>query len=448
MKKNFRQKRYFILFGIFFISLFLGTFAFADNSKMNFIEIQEFYYNEAEELVMTWTVSSSFKEDLDNLLLTFPEYENFETTGAFIKTLSNINDSSSLSRIEFIVNNDISFWPAFSSDYLNNNCIYTQDNSGGYDPFDVVGLKYFDFGNVSCTMKFSSFIKRSNYPIIYPKNGIFITKSDIDDFYYSDFLEDAEITIDQNRFMTTASAKNSYNDTRFFFSNSLPILEPYFDNVLLGNFPFTNGSTPVPINGECGTANGSTFDWDDFDNQDFCSAGDFYLAGDNGERIIYACEGLNGGTTQYNCFADYYYDLDPTITDVIDFDFEDFEYDFEEGDVSKNWIIDIFKFLFLPREQTLEKFFITFDNFKQKIPFGYIYLIQNKFKEVSLESTDEFALDLNLLGEEYEVFSVASLKEQIGENTFNIFYNTMKYLIWIIFALYLITKVQKLFNND
>ncbi len=207
--------------------------------------------------------------------------------------------------------------------------------------------------------------------------------------------------------------------------------------------------TPVPIDGECGTANGGHFSTRP-DVSTLCSAESYVFLPSYVETPAgwtWICGGYHGGTQAY-CSADFDYDLDPTIDDVIDFDWDDFDYDFEEGDVSKNWLIDVFKFLFLPREETLEKFFTTFDDFKQKIPFGYIYLIQNKFKEVSLESTDEFALDLNLLGEEYEVFSVTSLKEKIGENTFNIFYNIMKALIWIVFALYLITKVQKLFNNN
>ena len=75
----------------------------------------------------------------------------------------------------------------------------------------------------------------------------------------------------------------------------------------IDNFVISDTLPSSSIDGLCGSANGSTFDWADFDNQDFCSAGDFYLLGDNGETIKYACQGLNGGTTQYYCSADYYY---------------------------------------------------------------------------------------------------------------------------------------------
>ena len=79
------------------------------------------------------------------------------------------------------------------------------------------------------------------------------------------------------------------------------------DNTYIDNFTISDTIPSSAIDGVCGSANSSTFDWADFDNQDFCSAGNFYLSGDNGERIIYACEGLNGGITQYNCSANYYY---------------------------------------------------------------------------------------------------------------------------------------------
>lgn len=234
-----------------------------------------------------------------------------------------------------------------------------------------------------------------------------------------------------------------YPDGRWGGRTEIYNSEPVYDLIPWGETP------EYPINGECGTANGGHFSTPP-EVSTLCSEESYLIFPSFVETPAgwtWICGGYNGGTQAY-CSADYSYDLDPTISDVIDFDFDDFSYDFEEGDVSKNWLIDVFKFLFLPREQTLQKFFTAFDNFKTKIPFGYIYLIQDKFNEVSLESTDEFALNLELLGEDYEVFSVTSLKQNIGENTFNIFYNTMKALIWIAFVLYLITRSRKLFNNN
>jgi hypothetical protein len=223
------------------------------------------------------------------------------------------------------------------------------------------------------------------------------------------------------------------------------------DGIYLDNFKISDtllSNDPDPVDATCGSSDRQTYSYPTTLPEDFCATGELITPSlvYDGYGWNWSCSGLYGGESvsceAYNSLSD------PTIDDVIDFDWDDFDYDFEEEDVSKNWLIDIFKFLFLPREQTLQKFFTTFDNFKQKIPFGYIYLIRDKFKEVSLESTDEFALNLELLGEDYEVFSVTSLKQKIGENTFNIFYDIMKALIWIVFALYLIVKVQKLFNNN
>ncbi|MFA6936374.1 MAG: hypothetical protein WCQ75_03490 [Bacilli bacterium] len=95
------------------------------------------------------------------------------------------------------------------------------------------------------------------------------------------------------------------------YTSNLNTLEEFgnYSNVpvYIDNFVISSSIPSSSIDGVCGSANSSTFDWADFDNQDFCSAGDFYLSGDNGERIVYACTGLNGGTTQYNCSANYYY---------------------------------------------------------------------------------------------------------------------------------------------
>ena len=433
MKKRNKNKIILVL------GLFLTFFCFNINAVNaetgdKGIIIERFEYDENDELILSWSVDYGYSEWRQQRMIDL--YDYYEDLVDVI-----YSGQTTVSPAYFGIHDENVGEIFFIYDFI--------------DCFEVTGsgknqkISAEDFGTKICSMKFTAF---GGHPQIhqnpvYPANGQYVKKSDIDAHYTTDFLESISLSFNRGSYIFNYQT-SAYPGGPVTSSGAYP------NYYIIPEAPFTMSSifpiksSPSPIDGVCGSANGSTFDWDDFDNQDFCSSGDFYLAGDNGERIIYHCAGLNGGTNQYNCFADYYYNLDPVITDVIDFDFDDFEYDFEEGDVSKNWLIDVFKFLFLPREQTLEKFFTAFDNFKQKIPFGYIYLIRDKFKEVSLESTDEFALNLELLGEDYEVFSVTSLKEQIGENTFNIFYNTMKALIWFIFVLYLITKSQKLFNNN
>ena len=78
--------------------------------------------------------------------------------------------------------------------------------------------------------------------------------------------------------------------------------------------PFTapSGENWFPLeynavtDGVCGTADGSTFNYADYDTQDWCSAGDFYFSGTeyNG-TMLYSCTGTGGGTTD-NCSASYY----------------------------------------------------------------------------------------------------------------------------------------------
>jgi hypothetical protein len=410
----------FSLIGIFVFgqvdAVFIRSWsAWSDNGGMEVIGLE---YDENDVLVMTFT---------------FHEYED-AMDGDIITRGGIVFDQNNDGRILGIRQNQQTY-PNEGVSYmqLRDPIIYAGDCITG-------GVDWWDYSwDYNATGQYSGFwVDSGNYCSICfeSPNGGCLTKDEIGD---PPFYENYSLPYYLHARIGEAY---EYSDGHWYDGSGIYNSEPVYDLI-----PW--GETPVPIDGECGIANGGHFSTRP-DVSTLCSAESYVFLPSYVETPAgwtWICGGYNGGTQAY-CSADFDYDLDPTIDDVIDFDWDDFDYDFEEEDVSKNWLIDVFKFLFLPREETLQKFFTAFDDFKQKIPFGYIYLIQNKFKEVSLESTDEFALDLNLLGEEYEVFSVTSLKEKIGENTFNIFYNTMKALIWIVFALYLITKVQKLFNNN
>jgi hypothetical protein len=80
---------------------------------------------------------------------------------------------------------------------------------------------------------------------------------------------------------------------------------PDLTNPLTNQFnSFPVSSIPPVVDGDCGTV--ETFNYADFDNQDFCTAGDFYYSGTeyNG-NMIYSCVGTGGGTTD-TCSASYY----------------------------------------------------------------------------------------------------------------------------------------------
>jgi hypothetical protein len=337
-----------------------------------------------------------------------------------------------------------------SSEYNRYQGLYLH-NTGKYlgGPKYVSGCGYYALYGIewasattgnTCTMCFSEIWSfNSGDPVLLVSSaGTCLTKAEIDGHFGTDFLE--------NRRADGLSLIDSDANFSIWGTADTTTFDWATCDVKVGSI--VPPVDPDPVDATCGSSDRQTYSYPTTLPEDFCATGELVTPSlvYDGYGWNWSCSGLYGGESvsceAYNSLSD------PTIDDVIDFNWDDFDYDFEEGDVSKNWLIEVFKFLFLPREQTLQKFFTTFDNLKQKIPFGYIYLIRDKFKEVSLESTDEFALNLELLGEDYEVFSVTSLKQKIGENTFNIFYNTMKALIWIVFALYLIVKVQKLFNNN
>ena len=273
------------------LALFLGSFFLCNNALAETgdkgVIIERFEYDENDELVLSWSVDAGYSE--------WQVQEIFNIYGSYGTPLSAI----------YVDQN---------TEYPSLNVLMNYNESWGnlffiYDLIDCYEVTEFgkrqniyadDFGSKTCSMKFTSF---GYYPIdpVYPASGIYVKKSDIDTgFYTTDFLENISWNYQGNypwQFQNIYGGYGTY----------------VYNDPTQPNYPFTASTTfpilgtPIPIDGVCGSVNGSTFDWADFDNQDFCSAGDFYLSGDNGERIIYACVGLNGGTTQYNCSASYYY---------------------------------------------------------------------------------------------------------------------------------------------
>ena len=76
-------------------------------------------------------------------------------------------------------------------------------------------------------------------------------------------------------------------------------------NAYIDNFIISDTLPSSSIDGLCGSANGSTFDWADFDNQDFCSTGTYALNSISSGLITWDCEGSGGGTTE-SCSDNYY----------------------------------------------------------------------------------------------------------------------------------------------
>ena len=278
MKKKL-QKIIFLI-GFFLVSFFVSQNVFAETGDKGII-IERFEYDENNELILSWSVDYGFSEWYQQYMLN--NYNYYQGLIDVIYIDQNIQYDDVFGKYDEYLQTDVDPYLKYDlidcfevTEYGKRQRIYAQD-----------------FGTKTCSMKFTAFAY--DWPFyryaIYPANGQYIKKSDIDAFYGTDALESMSWNLNASNIWTLSISSGGTTTTdRLTMSSTFPI----------------EGS-PSPINGVCGDANGSTFDWADFDNQDFCSSGDFYLSGDNGERIVYACEGLNGGTTQYNCSADYYY---------------------------------------------------------------------------------------------------------------------------------------------
>ncbi len=272
MKKKLTKIMF--LIGFFLVSFFVSQNVFAETGDKGII-IESFEYNQNGELTFSWSVDDGFEDifynyygyDLDKIFIEDGPYE----------TLMISNTGYGWGYVNFYVS---------ALDCLEP---YNENTD-----FQTIAVN--DFGSKTCSGKFYQFHDGQQ---LYSATGDYVTKTDIDNAFYTDFLETISISFSSGpwRFLDIYG--------RVLYYNSEGDYKPIGILTHSNNFPIS--STPISVNGVCGSANSSTFDWADFDNQDFCSSGDFYLSGDNGERIIYACEGLNGGTTQYNCSASYYY---------------------------------------------------------------------------------------------------------------------------------------------
>jgi len=267
--------------------LFLGSFFLCNNALAETgdkgVIIERFEYDENDELVLSWSVDAGYNEYRYNAWYNengwYPEDIDF--IGIF--------SSAPIGYPENIRLYDESWgYMLLYIDFIDCDEQYSENT-------DVQRIYLNEFGEKTCSFKF---IKIYNgYTDYYPSSGTYLTKSDIDNSFNStDVLESLVLNFTTYETWQLVDIYGGGGDS--IGSVTMPITHST-------TFPILG--TPIPINGVCGAANGSTFDWADFDNQDFCSSGDFYLSGDNSESIIYACVGLNGGTTQYNCSASYYY---------------------------------------------------------------------------------------------------------------------------------------------
>ncbi|MDD2227712.1 MAG: hypothetical protein PHH71_03970, partial [Clostridia bacterium] len=278
MKKKLTKIMF--LIGFFLVSFFVSQNVFAETGDKGVI-IESFEYNQNGELTLSWAVDDGYDTYFNNAFYAINGYyPSFRPEMIYLQ--------SNYFRLE-----DAS-WGIIQFDFEFLDCQYIPNED--HPNYIVQKIDISEYGSKTCNVKVVSMSYVS--PV-----GTYVKKSDIDSVYGLDFLEN--LTLDFYAF--DLGVDYYYLGGGFSSGGTYVINEGYLEYPFTASTTFPILGTPVSVNGVCGSVNGSTFDWADFDNQDFCSSGDFYLSGDNGERIIYACEGLNGGTTQYNCSASYYY---------------------------------------------------------------------------------------------------------------------------------------------
>ncbi|MDD4411926.1 MAG: hypothetical protein PHO58_05485, partial [Bacilli bacterium] len=273
MKENLK-KVVLIIIGFFLTSLFVSQNVFAEAGDKGII-IESFEYNQNGELTLSWSVDDGY----ENI---FYNYYNKDLVKLYI-----MDDP-----YETIGLLDTGYGWGFVSFYTSLlDCLEPYNESLNFQEISVG-----DFGSKTCSMKFYK-MHREYGGELYPSTGSYITKTDIDNAFYTDFLESISISFRSGPW----NFSDTYGGGTYSFeSESEPVMILTYSN----DFPIVG--TPISVNGVCGSVNGSTFDWADFDNQEFCSTGEFYYTGTeyNG-TMQYACLGTGGGSDDY-CSASYY----------------------------------------------------------------------------------------------------------------------------------------------
>ena len=277
MPKNLK-KFVFILIGVFLSFFALNNKVFAyDNTSVNGggVSIDSFYYNENEELVLTWSVQpydyimpyspSCYPQQAEYIFIYDFGYNYLGVTNSYIQYYG----GSTALRL----------YP----DYID--CLNVLDGN------NTQGIYSSDFGSLSCTMKFHYFTFYGDY---YPQSGSYIKKSDIQSgFGGFDALTNSD------------AGTLSFVDNYLWDSSNLTGCGNTVIDVLWETtFPIVG--TPSPVDGVCGLDVETPFNFSDWDLQTWCSSGDFYWSGaEYNGRVPYQCLGINGGNN-VNCTASYY----------------------------------------------------------------------------------------------------------------------------------------------
>jgi len=403
-------------------SLFFGVFLFCNTALAETgdkgIIVDGFYYNENDELTFAWSVDAGFNEWRKSYLgssvdIDYIQFNNYVFLDSWYSSRRITLYNSTTDCVEFI-----------DGYYLN-----------------VIHLN--DFGSKVCTVRFKEMF-RSNANSIYA-SGDYLTKTEIDNYLGVAYnFESGSLSFTD--YMFAYNFSNGSGGTYVVGDPENPFTAPSGENW----FPLEYDAV---TNGACGTVDGSTFNYADFNTQDWCSAGDFYFSGTeyNG-TMFYYCTGTGGGTTD-NCSASYYvngdcgtvsgttqtslgienenlcsynYLIDETSfsttatgwswicsglyggydsfcsankTDVAFPDLPETE-DCSSYTFPNNWICNINNTItsaFLPSAEKINELNLSINEIQQKAPFNYLNTAKNKITELT-GNISQGGLSLTLMG--------------------------------------------------
>ena len=251
-------------------SLFFGVFLFCNTALAESgdkgIIVEGFYYNENNELTYSWSVDSGYNEWRKSITGSYYDIDYISLNGR-------ISLSSS-------------YWYIGFSDMVSD-CDF---GSLGYNKIDLA-----DFGSKVCTVRFREM--SSDYFTVYA-SGDYLTKTEIDNKLIPRGGNLESVSFSFTGYVFDVNFVGGGGGTYAY-----EVYEPL--TVPIGEYWFPLEYDAV-TNGVCGTVDGSTFNYADFNTQNWCSAGDFYFSGTeyNG-TMFYSCTGTGGGTTE-TCSASYY----------------------------------------------------------------------------------------------------------------------------------------------
>lgn len=363
------------------------------------------------------------------------------------------------------------------------------------------GITYYYIGKGQSTGKcYPNYLyytyKNGTYGLGNVYNATGLTKTDIDNYFGSDFLENYAII------PTSYSGSNSIS-THNYFSNS------YTSDVSASDMAsgiISSTTTYFPItgasNGTCGSSDGGSFI--DTPTTNLCATGTATEVNDNGTEYRWSCMGSGGGTyencsafvslgqaqcgssngiisttqpTGTNaCYSGLITDMTQHVDDSWGWTCEvsgsDFVYcntvasapiippDLPSNDsifcsitpTDLSTIADcmgsVLRWAFLPHQSTLDEFYALPSSLSSKVPFGYFYSVADLFRGLSYTAPSNWVISMTLQNDQViELLDVNEFMANVGTTAKDMYFNGMRALLWLLFVIWAYNQGRNIFNN-